>query len=177
MVAIGAKNEQGCPSGHMPTKADSQTRKLELAKENWLNSLQECKELLEQLRQHSKEKTSLELTIAELNERNSIANEKVDKLKHDNSKLKLDLENNTTQLNELRARNVSLERGVEKVKRSRDRLKARLRIALQWAQKLEEGQANLQSTWMPLGVWKPLSNTKRLKCAVYMPGIWKKSIN
>uniref|UniRef100_A0A1I8M7U4 Uncharacterized protein n=1 Tax=Musca domestica TaxID=7370 RepID=A0A1I8M7U4_MUSDO len=80
------------------------------------NSLKECKELLEQLRQqHSKEKYSLERTIA--------------------------------QTEELRKRNVSLQRSTEKVKRSRDRLRARLRIALQWAQKLEEGQANLQSTW------------------------------
>lgn len=111
-------------------------------------SLQECKELLEQLRQqHNKEKHSLERTIGELSERNSNVNVKIEKLKQDNSKLKLELEECISQTNDLRNRNVSLQRSVDKVKRSRDRLKARLRIALQWAQKLEEGQANLQSTW------------------------------
>ncbi|XP_065368752.1 protein Cep89 homolog [Calliphora vicina] len=111
-------------------------------------SLQECKELLEQLRQqHSKEKHSLERTIGELTERHSNVDVKIEKLKHDNSKLKQELEEHISQTNELRKRNVSLQRSVEKVKRSRDRLKARLRIALQWAQKLEEGQANLQNTW------------------------------
>ncbi|KAM7342945.1 centrosomal protein 89kDa [Cochliomyia hominivorax] len=111
-------------------------------------SLQECKELLEQLRQqHSKEKLSLERTIVELTEHNSSVDNKIEKLKQENSKLKRELEGHISQTDDLRKRNVSLQRSVEKVKRSRDRLKARLRIALQWAQKLEEGQSNLQSTW------------------------------
>lgn len=111
-------------------------------------SLQECKELLEQLRhQHSKEKLSLERTIGELTERNSIGDMNIEKLKQENLKLKQDLEDHATQTNDLRKRNASLQRSTEKIKRSRDRLKARLRIALQWAQKLEEGQANLQTTW------------------------------
>ena len=111
-------------------------------------SLQECKELLEQLRQqHSKEKHSLERTIGELTERNTNGDINLEKLKQDNSKLKQDLEEHISQTNELRRRNASLQRSTEKIKRSRDRLKARLRIALQWAQKLEEGQANLQGTW------------------------------
>lgn len=111
-------------------------------------SLQECKELLEQLRQqHSKEKSTLERTIKELKEQNSNVDGKIEKLKHSNSLLKNEFEDHVTQNNELRKRNASLQRAVEKVKRSRDRLKARLRIALQWAQKLEEGQANLRTTW------------------------------
>lgn len=111
-------------------------------------SLKECKELLEQLRQqHSKEKHSLERTIGELTERQSGLDNTVAKLKEENSKLKLELEQHNGQNEELRKRNASLQRSTEKVKRSRDRLRARLRIALQWAQKLEEGQANLQSTW------------------------------
>lgn len=111
-------------------------------------SLKECKELLEQLRQqHSKEKHSLERTIGELTERQSGLDNTVAKLKGENSKLRLELEQHNGQNEELRKRNASLQRSTEKVKRSRDRLRARLRIALQWAQKLEEGQANLQSTW------------------------------
>ncbi|XP_058980962.1 protein Cep89 homolog, partial [Musca domestica] len=112
------------------------------------NSLKECKELLEQLRQqHSKEKYSLERTIGELTERHAGVDHQVQKLRDENSKLKQELEQHSAQTEELRKRNVSLQRSTEKVKRSRDRLRARLRIALQWAQKLEEGQANLQSTW------------------------------
>lgn len=119
-----------------------------LPQETIATSLQECKELLEQLRQqHSKEKISLERTIGELRESNSNVDNKIEKLKNDNAKLKQELEEHIAQTNDLRKRNQSLQRAVEKVKRSRDRLKARLRIALQWAQKLEEGQANLQSTW------------------------------
>lgn len=119
-----------------------------LPQETIATSLQECKELLEQLRQqHSKEKITLERTIGELRESNSNVDNKIEKLKNDNAKLKQELEEHIAQTNDLRKRNQSLQRAVEKVKRSRDRLKARLRIALQWAQKLEEGQANLQSTW------------------------------
>ncbi|XP_061401747.1 protein Cep89 homolog [Musca vetustissima] len=112
------------------------------------NSLKECKELLEQLRQqHSKEKHSLERTIGELTERHASADHQVVKFKDENAKLKQELEQHSAQMEELRKRNASLQRSTEKVKKSRDRLRARLRIALQWAQKLEEGQANLQSTW------------------------------
>ncbi|XP_013113260.2 protein Cep89 homolog isoform X1 [Stomoxys calcitrans] len=112
------------------------------------SSLKECKDLLEQLRQqHSKEKNSLERTIGELTERHTSVDGKVERLKHENFKLKTELEKHSSQCEELRKRNACLQRSTEKVKRSRDRIRARLRIALQWTQKLEENQANLQSTW------------------------------
>ncbi|XP_017864835.1 PREDICTED: protein Cep89 homolog [Drosophila arizonae] len=41
----------------------------------------------------------------------------------------------------------SLQRSCEKAKHARDRLKARLRMTLQWAQKLEAGQAELRETY------------------------------
>ncbi|XP_017090316.2 protein Cep89 homolog [Drosophila bipectinata] len=51
------------------------------------------------------------------------------------------------QLQATNARAVSLARSTEKAKHGRDRLKARLRMALQWAQKLEAGQAEVQDTY------------------------------
>ncbi|KAI8036332.1 protein Cep89 homolog [Drosophila gunungcola] len=45
------------------------------------------------------------------------------------------------------ARAASLVRSTEKAKHGRDRLKARLRMALQWAQKLEAGQAEVRDTY------------------------------
>ncbi|BFG06534.1 protein Cep89 homolog [Drosophila madeirensis] len=44
-------------------------------------------------------------------------------------------------------RAAALVRSTEKAKHSRDRLKARLRMALQWAQKLEAGQAEMRDTY------------------------------
>ncbi|XP_032570621.1 protein Cep89 homolog [Drosophila sechellia] len=51
------------------------------------------------------------------------------------------------QLQATTARAASLVRSTEKAKHSRDRLKARLRMALQWAQKLEAGQAEVRDTY------------------------------
>ncbi|XP_016985380.1 protein Cep89 homolog [Drosophila rhopaloa] len=51
------------------------------------------------------------------------------------------------QLQATTARAVSLVRSTEKAKHGRDRLKARLRMALQWAQKLEAGQAEVRDTY------------------------------
>ncbi|XP_001362083.2 protein Cep89 homolog [Drosophila pseudoobscura] len=44
-------------------------------------------------------------------------------------------------------RAAALARSTEKAKHSRDRLKARLRMALQWAQKLEAGQTEMRETY------------------------------
>ncbi|KAH8253920.1 hypothetical protein KR032_007610 [Drosophila birchii] len=51
------------------------------------------------------------------------------------------------QLQATAARAASLVRSTEKAKHGRDRLKARLRMALQWAQKLEAGQAEVRDTY------------------------------
>ncbi|KAH8301362.1 hypothetical protein KR059_001126 [Drosophila kikkawai] len=51
------------------------------------------------------------------------------------------------QLQATTARAASLVRSTEKAKHGRDRLKARLRMALQWAQKLEAGQAEVRDTY------------------------------
>lgn len=51
------------------------------------------------------------------------------------------------QLHATTARAASLVRSTEKAKHGRDRLKARLRMALQWAQKLEAGQAEVRDTY------------------------------
>ncbi|XP_043644289.1 protein Cep89 homolog [Drosophila teissieri] len=51
------------------------------------------------------------------------------------------------QLQATTARAASLVRSTEKAKHGRDRLKARLRMALQWAQKLETGQAEVRDTY------------------------------
>lgn len=119
-----------------------------LPQETIASSLQECKELLEQLRtQHNKEKLTLEQTIKELNARNASVNGTTEKLQAENQKFKQEILEQQKLAEELRKRASSLQRSTEKVKRSRDRLKARLRIALQWAQKLEEGQSNLRNTW------------------------------
>ncbi|XP_067633222.1 protein Cep89 homolog [Eurosta solidaginis] len=116
--------------------------------ENLANALQECKTLLEQLKeQHSKEKQMLENTIEEFRVRQSEENSKIVKLKMENKELQTKLEEEHTVAEELHHRATSFQRASEKIKRSRDRLKARLRIALQWAQKMEEGEANIQSTW------------------------------
>ncbi|XP_064537971.1 protein Cep89 homolog [Drosophila montana] len=51
------------------------------------------------------------------------------------------------QLQTCNTRAGSLQRSCEKAKHARDRLKARLRMTLQWAQKLEAGQAELRETY------------------------------
>ncbi|EDW60541.1 protein Cep89 homolog [Drosophila virilis] len=51
------------------------------------------------------------------------------------------------QLQACNTRASSLQRSCEKAKHARDRLKARLRMTLQWAQKLEAGQAELRETY------------------------------
>ncbi|XP_016996614.2 protein Cep89 homolog [Drosophila takahashii] len=77
------------------------------------DAVQQCKVLLEQLRQeHARERSSLQ-----------------------------------EQLQATTARAASLVRSTEKAKHGRDRLKARLRMALQWAQKLEAGQAEVRDTY------------------------------
>uniref|UniRef100_A0A1A9VXH6 Uncharacterized protein n=1 Tax=Glossina austeni TaxID=7395 RepID=A0A1A9VXH6_GLOAU len=112
------------------------------------NSLQECKELLEQLRnQHSKEKMTLEQTIVELNEQATETVRKLEQLKSENATLTSKFSDLETHVEEQKKRYSHLQRESEKLKRSRDSLKARLRIALQWTHKLEEGQTNLQHTW------------------------------
>ncbi|XP_037951314.1 protein Cep89 homolog [Teleopsis dalmanni] len=111
-------------------------------------SLQECKDLLAHLKdEHGKEKESWERNLRELNERNLDSQTKLTQLQQEHKiqtseKIKQDVE-----VEELKTRNSSLKRSIEQVNRSRDRLKARLRIALQWAQKLEQGQADVQNTW------------------------------
>lgn len=112
------------------------------------SSLQECKELLEQLRQqHSKEKQQLEQQIALLKDKKSSNDVQTCELQLQNTALKKEVALQKESFEELQRKIASLQRNCDKVKRSRDRLKARLRIALQWAQKLEEGQANIQNTW------------------------------
>lgn len=51
------------------------------------------------------------------------------------------------QLQASNSRAASLLRSSEKAKHARDRLKARLRMTLQWAQKLEAGQAEMRETY------------------------------
>ncbi|KAH8283677.1 hypothetical protein KR018_011647 [Drosophila ironensis] len=51
------------------------------------------------------------------------------------------------QLQATNVRAAALARSTEKAKHGRDRLKARLRMALQWAQKLEAGQAEVHDTY------------------------------
>ncbi|XP_068146414.1 protein Cep89 homolog [Drosophila tropicalis] len=51
------------------------------------------------------------------------------------------------QLQTSNLRAASLMRSTEKAKHAKDRLKARLRMALQWAQKLEAGQAEMRDTY------------------------------
>lgn len=51
------------------------------------------------------------------------------------------------QLQACNTRAGSLQRSCEKAKHARDRLKARLRMTLQWAQKLEAGQVELRETY------------------------------
>uniref|UniRef100_A0A1A9W9S9 Uncharacterized protein n=1 Tax=Glossina brevipalpis TaxID=37001 RepID=A0A1A9W9S9_9MUSC len=112
------------------------------------NSLQECKELLEQLRnQHSKEKLALEQTIVELSEQATGTNRKLEHMKSENATLNSKVNSLEAEVEEQKKRYSHLQKESEKLKRSRDSLKARLRIALQWTQKLEEGQTNLQNTW------------------------------
>ncbi|KAI9583177.1 protein Cep89 homolog [Glossina fuscipes] len=112
------------------------------------NSLKECKELLEQLRnQHSKEKMTLEQTIVELNEHATETVRKLEQLKSENATLTSKFSDLEAQAEEQKKRCTQLQKESEKLKRSRDSLKARLRIALQWTHKLEAGQTNLQHTW------------------------------
>ncbi|XP_054740759.1 protein Cep89 homolog [Anastrepha obliqua] len=112
------------------------------------HALQECKTLLEQLKeQHSSEKQTLESTIEEFRMRHVEDNNKLAELKMESKTLVKELELQRQTAEELQLRTAHFQRTAEKIKRSRDRLKARLRIALQWAQKMEEGQENIQSTW------------------------------
>ncbi|KAL9914891.1 centrosomal protein 89kDa [Glossina fuscipes fuscipes] len=112
------------------------------------NSLKECKELLEQLRnQHSKEKMTLEQTIVELNEHATETVRKLEQLKSENATLTSKFSDLEAQAEEQKKRCTHLQKESEKLKHSRDSLKARLRIALQWTHKLEAGQTNLQHTW------------------------------
>ncbi|KAH8418703.1 hypothetical protein KR222_011706 [Zaprionus bogoriensis] len=77
------------------------------------DAVQQCKTLLEQLKQeHARERSMLEEQLQASNNRAA-----------------------------------SLLRSSEKAKHARDRLKARLRMTLQWAQKLEAGQAEVRETY------------------------------
>ncbi|EDV37290.1 uncharacterized protein Dana_GF13375 [Drosophila ananassae] len=68
----------------------------------------------------------------------------LEQLRHEHARERASLQD---QLQATNARAVSLARSTEKAKHGRDRLKARLRMALQWAQKLEAGQVEVQDTY------------------------------
>ncbi|XP_036332282.1 protein Cep89 homolog [Rhagoletis pomonella] len=116
--------------------------------DNMAHALQECKALSEELKsEYSSEKKILENTIEELRVRHAEDSNKIAELKTERKTLEKELEQMHAAAEDLQMRTASFQRTAEKIKRSRDRLKARLRIALQWAQKIEEGQANIQNTW------------------------------
>ncbi|CAD7011529.1 protein Cep89 homolog [Ceratitis capitata] len=111
-------------------------------------SLQECKALLEKLKeQHSNEKQMLENNVEDLRLRHVSDSKKIAELKIECKSLEKKVEEQRKAAEEFEKRANSLQHTSEKIKCSRDRLKARLRIALQWAQKMEEGQVNIQNTW------------------------------
>lgn len=112
------------------------------------HDLQECKVLLEQLKeQHKNEKQKLVKSVEELQLRHVDDDRRISEMRMENKTIENRLEEQRTVIEESQSRAISFQRTAEKIKRSRDRLKTRLRIALQWAQKMEEGQVNIQSTW------------------------------
>ncbi|XP_039957553.1 protein Cep89 homolog [Bactrocera tryoni] len=112
------------------------------------HDLQECKALLEQLKeQYKDEKHMLVKSVEELQSRHEEDNRKISEMRMKNETLEKRLEEQRTAIEEFQNSVISFQRTTAKIKRSRDRLKARLRIALQWTQKMEEGQVNIQSTW------------------------------
>ncbi|XP_030388080.1 protein Cep89 homolog [Scaptodrosophila lebanonensis] len=83
-------------------------------------AVQQCKALLEQLKlEHARDQDALQTQLA--------------------------TSGNTAE--QMQQKAVALQRSTEKAKHARDRLKARLRIALQWAQKLEAGNAEMRDTY------------------------------
>lgn len=112
------------------------------------HDLQECKAILEQLKkQHKDEKQMLAKSVEELQLQRMEDNRRISEMRMENKTLEKRLDEQRTAVEEFQNSVYSLQRTTEKIKRSRDRLKARLRIALQWAHKMEEGQVNIQSTW------------------------------
>lgn len=113
-----------------------------------LEGIKECHKLFEELKlQHNLERNKNQTEVEELKMLK-------DKLKIDLKALK----EKNDELEEERTRNIKsnknisekyefLKKSAEKMKDSRNRLKSRLRMAYQWAQKLEQGQKAVKSTW------------------------------
>ncbi|XP_055853808.1 protein Cep89 homolog [Episyrphus balteatus] len=113
-----------------------------------VESLKECKELFEELKsQHKNEKSSLESKIEELRKENTELLLKNEELKKQEAVLKNEFNSERCTFEELKAKTIALQKITDKLKKSRDRLKARLKIALEWAKKLEQEHSNFENNW------------------------------
>ncbi|XP_055917029.1 protein Cep89 homolog [Eupeodes corollae] len=113
-----------------------------------VESLKECKELFEELKsQHNNEKSDLVAKIEELRKENTEILSKNEDLKKQEVTLRNEFNSERCTYEELKTKTIALQKITDKLKKSRDRLKSRLKIALEWAKKLEQEHANFESTW------------------------------
>lgn len=113
-----------------------------------LEGIKECHKLFEELKlQHNLERNKNQTEIEELKLLKDKLRIDLKELKEANSEL-LEEKSNLQRTNrELFEKYEYLKKAAEKIKDSRNRLKARLKMAYQWAQKLEQGQKAVKSTW------------------------------
>lgn len=113
-----------------------------------LEGIKECHKLFEELKlQHNLEKNKNQTEVEELKMLKDKLKIDVKELKEKNEELEEERTRNFKSNRELSNKYEFLKKSAEKMKDSRNRLKTRLRMAYQWAQKLEEGQKAVKNTW------------------------------
>ncbi|XP_055384480.1 protein Cep89 homolog [Condylostylus longicornis] len=113
-----------------------------------IESLKECQKLFEDLKsEHQNDKSKLLQELQEIKKTNLELQTKNHSSKEEVLNLKVEIKKLSCNIEELNDKNCYLKKSAQKLKESRDRLKARLRIALQWAHKLDESQQKMKNTW------------------------------